>query len=173
MKAKLENEDTVSESVVEPTLTALDIQAGEPMALVKPLLPEAITVAIPAAFRLSITALWPAKLASQLLKNWPPPRLMFTEAKLRVPWQIRPLRRSRSVGARACLPSAPPLDNAIVGETDTRQVRRSCLFKGFQETAIRKKGNLLGRGLTTREDGQGGNVDLSTTAQLGCLGQRL
>jgi hypothetical protein len=79
-EAELENEDRVSNFVVEPTLTALDIQPGLPMESVKPLLPEAITVAIPADLRLSIIALWGC--VSQLLKKRPPPRLMFTEEKL-------------------------------------------------------------------------------------------
>lgn len=37
---------------------------------------------------------------------------------------------------------------------------------GFSETVPRKKGNFLGRGVATGELGQGGNVDLSTVAQL-------
>ncbi len=43
-EAELENEDMVSDFVVEPTLTALDIQAGKFMEFVKPLLPEAIAI---------------------------------------------------------------------------------------------------------------------------------
>ena len=43
--------------VVLPTVIALDMHAGAPTASVKPLLPEEITVAMPAAFRLSIIAL--------------------------------------------------------------------------------------------------------------------
>jgi len=81
-EAELENEDIVSDFVVEPTLTALDIQAGAPMESVKPLLPEEITVAIPADLRLSIIGLRVSE--SQLLKKRPPPRLMFTEEKVRV-----------------------------------------------------------------------------------------
>jgi len=66
-EAELENEEMVSESVVEPTLTALDMQAGALMEFVKPLLPEEITVGMPAAFRLSIIGLRVSE--SQLLKN--------------------------------------------------------------------------------------------------------
>lgn len=81
-EAELENDDSVSDFVVEPTLTALDIQPGLLMESVKPLLPEAITVAIPADLRLSIIAL--RESVSQLLKKRLPPMLMFTEEKLRV-----------------------------------------------------------------------------------------
>ena len=52
------------------------------MESVKPLLAEAITVAIPADLRLSIIGLRGS--VSQLLKKRPPPRLMFTEEKVRV-----------------------------------------------------------------------------------------
>jgi hypothetical protein len=65
--AELENEDRVSDFVVEPTLTALDIQPGLLMEFVKPLLPEAMTVAMPTDLRLSIIAFSGA--VSQLLKN--------------------------------------------------------------------------------------------------------
>jgi hypothetical protein len=81
-EAELENEETASDSVVDPTLTALDMHAGAPMESVKPLLPEAITVAMPADLRLSIIGLRVSE--SQLLKKRWPPRLMFTEEKLRV-----------------------------------------------------------------------------------------
>ncbi len=47
---------TKSLSSTAPTLMAVEIQAGQEMALVKPPLPEAITVAMPAALRLSMTA---------------------------------------------------------------------------------------------------------------------
>jgi hypothetical protein len=56
-EAELEKEDMVSDFVVEPTLTALDIQAGKFMEFVKPLLPEAITVGMFTDLRLSIAAL--------------------------------------------------------------------------------------------------------------------
>jgi hypothetical protein len=81
-EAELENDDRVSDFVVEPTLTALDIQPGLLMESLKPLFPEAITVAIPADLRLSIIAF--GGCVSQLLKKRPPPMLMFTEEKLRV-----------------------------------------------------------------------------------------
>jgi hypothetical protein len=90
-EAELENDETVSDFVVEPTLTALDIQAGAPMELVKPSLPEEITVAIPADLRLSMTALRGS--VSQLLVKEPPPRLMFTEEKLRVDLRAKTLSR--------------------------------------------------------------------------------
>jgi len=78
-----EKEDMVSCFVVEPTVIALDMQAGAPTALVKPSLPEEMTVAMPAALKLSIIALRGS--ASQLVVFMPPPRLMFTAAKVRVP----------------------------------------------------------------------------------------
>ncbi len=80
--AELENEERVSDFVVDPTLTALEIHAGAPMEFVKPLLPEEMTVAMPADLRLSIIGLRTS--VSQLLKKRPPPRLMFTEEKVRV-----------------------------------------------------------------------------------------
>ena len=63
-------------------MIALDMHAGAATASVKPSLPEAITVAIPADLRLSIIALRESE--SQLAVNRPPPRLMFTAAKSRV-----------------------------------------------------------------------------------------
>ena len=59
-EALLENDDTVSTvapkdpSPVDPTLMALEIQAGAEIWLVKPSFPDAITVAIFAALRASI-----------------------------------------------------------------------------------------------------------------------
>jgi hypothetical protein len=59
--ALLEKEETTSNvappdpSPVEPTLTDVEIQAGEAIALVKPSFPDAIAVAIPADLRRSIT----------------------------------------------------------------------------------------------------------------------
>ena len=81
-ETELENDDKVSDFVVDPTLTALDIHPGLLMESVKPLFPEAITVAIPTDLRLSIAAL--RESVSQLLKKRPPPMLMFTEEKFRV-----------------------------------------------------------------------------------------
>ena len=45
--AIFENDDTVSDEVVDPTLIALEIHAGAPIALVYPLFPDEITVAMP------------------------------------------------------------------------------------------------------------------------------
>src|SRR5829696_6442904 len=70
--------------VVLPTVIALEMHAGAATASVKPSLPEAITVAIPAAFRLSMMALRSAYVVSQLRVYRPAPKLMFTEAKERV-----------------------------------------------------------------------------------------
>ena len=46
ISALFENDDTVFCLVVEPTVTAVEIQLGAPTAFVKPLLPDAITVAM-------------------------------------------------------------------------------------------------------------------------------
>jgi hypothetical protein len=69
---------TTPVSVVEPTVTAAEIQAGAPVAVVNPSLPEEITVAMPEAF-----SVWTdvARVSvSQVLVNWPPPMLTFTAA---------------------------------------------------------------------------------------------
>jgi len=65
--------------LVEPTLTAVEMHAGALSEAAWPSLPEEMTVAMPADRRLSMAAFcgW----SSQAEKNWPPPRLMLTEAK--------------------------------------------------------------------------------------------
>ena len=80
--ALLEKLDTVSDLVVEPTLIAVEMQAGAPMAEVRLSLPDAITVAIPAERRRSIAAF--AGWSSQADAYWPPPRLMLTAAMLKL-----------------------------------------------------------------------------------------
>lgn len=55
--ATLENADTVSSLFVEPTLTAEEIQAGDEIANGIPLLPEAMTVAMPIERKLSMMGL--------------------------------------------------------------------------------------------------------------------
>ena len=74
----LENEETPSVLVDEPTVTAEEMQAGEPTEFSKPSLPLAITVAMPAARRRSMIGLVGS--VSQKVLYWPPPRLMFTAA---------------------------------------------------------------------------------------------
>ena len=54
---KLESKATTSCLVVLPTVTALDMHAGAVTEFLKPLLPEEITVAMPAVLRLSMIAL--------------------------------------------------------------------------------------------------------------------
>jgi hypothetical protein len=72
------NEDTSFSFVMLPTLTALLMQAGMPMAFVTELLPLEITVAMPAARRLSMIGL---RLSlSQGDVSAPAPMLMLTEA---------------------------------------------------------------------------------------------
>src|SRR5215213_1867651 len=73
IEEKLESGAMVSCLVVLPTVIALEMHAGEATASVKPSLPEAITVAIPAALRLSMTALRGS--VSQKRLNRPSPKL--------------------------------------------------------------------------------------------------
>ena len=75
-----EKNATESISSTAPTLTAVEIQAGQEIALLQASLPDAATVAIPAAFRLSMTARNCGSSASQALSKAPAPRLKFTEA---------------------------------------------------------------------------------------------
>src|SRR6185312_7265932 len=56
MVATFENEETTSPLVVEPTETALEMQAGWLMVVKLPSLPEAMAVRTPAPRRLSIEA---------------------------------------------------------------------------------------------------------------------
>src|SRR6185503_17574487 len=77
--ATFEKSATRSSFVVAPTLTALDTHAGALSWLVDPSLPDAMTVAMPAARRLSMNGLYGS--SSQAALNSPPPRLMLTEAK--------------------------------------------------------------------------------------------
>ena len=53
-EAMLEKLETTSEFVVEPTLIAVEIHAGAPMATVYPEFPEAITVAISTEIKMSM-----------------------------------------------------------------------------------------------------------------------
>lgn len=80
--AEFENAEIASAFVVDPTLTAVEMQPGALMALVNPSFPDAITVAIRAERRLSIAAFIPAFARSQAawLVNPPPPKLILTEA---------------------------------------------------------------------------------------------
>jgi hypothetical protein len=76
---------------VLPTLTALETHAGARTEPSRPSLPDATTVAMPAARSLSIAAIWAGKEASQSDGNSPPSSgatrlamLMLTEAIARV-----------------------------------------------------------------------------------------
>jgi hypothetical protein len=83
-EAMLLNEDTRSRvaaeepSPVEPTLIAPGAQAGDEMASVKPSLPVAMTVAIPAVFSWAIGVT--IELDVHGAVNSSPPRLMLTDA---------------------------------------------------------------------------------------------
>ena len=94
--ATFEKDDTASDFVVDPTLTADEIQAGDDSAVGEPSLPDATTVAIPAERSVSMIAF--SGSASQYALNEPPPRLMLTDAMLRVPCtaytRSRPAMRS-------------------------------------------------------------------------------
>ena len=73
--------DIPSALVEEPTDTAVEMQAGAFTPFVNPLLPDAMTVAMPMLSKLSIAAWRDAWAASQLVAlAAPPPRLMLTEA---------------------------------------------------------------------------------------------
>src|ERR1700760_2606470 len=72
------NDEMTSCLSVEPTATAVEMQPGAEIALVKPLLPAAIAVATPTLLRLSMLALRLS--VSQALVNWPPPRLILAAA---------------------------------------------------------------------------------------------
>jgi hypothetical protein len=78
--ATFEVDETVSDFVVFPTLTAVETQAGASIALTKLSFPDAMAAAIPTERRLSMMGL--RGLPSQFAKNCPPPRLTLTEAKL-------------------------------------------------------------------------------------------
>src|SRR5215471_15481843 len=75
-----EKDEMKSCLVDDATVMAVEMQPGELTWLVEPLLPAAIAVATPAAFRLSIGVL--RLLVSQEPVNRPPPMLMFAEARL-------------------------------------------------------------------------------------------
>ncbi len=79
-EALLENHDTVSALVVDPTLIAVEMHAGNSSRPVAPSFPAATTVAIPTERRLSTVDLPGA--VSQFVEEAPPPRLRFTEAML-------------------------------------------------------------------------------------------
>src|SRR4051794_19477538 len=77
--AELEKAATTSLlSPVAPTLTAVEMHAGVLIDVFELSLPVAMTVAMPAAFRLSTAAL--RESPSQVVVLLPPPRLMFTDA---------------------------------------------------------------------------------------------
>jgi hypothetical protein len=78
--------DTSRASVIEPTLTAVEMHAGADIDVLNPLLPDAAATGMPSDSRLSMAAFRPLLLLDRLQlawsKNWPPPRLMLTEAIL-------------------------------------------------------------------------------------------
>ena len=80
------NDDMTSDFVVDPTLMAVEMQPGDDIAFGKPSLPDATTVAIPTERNWSIAALVDPLFASHTdsLVNDPPPRLMFTDAMLKL-----------------------------------------------------------------------------------------
>jgi hypothetical protein len=80
VEAMFEKSEMTSCLSVDPTATAVEMQLGEMIASVKPLLPIPATVATPALRKLSMLGL--TGLVSQALVNLPPPRLKLTEASL-------------------------------------------------------------------------------------------
>ena len=81
--AMFEKLDTPSVFVVEPTVTAVEMQPGVPVAFWYPLLPDEITVETPTDRRLSMIVLRESE--SHVATFCPPPRLMLAETMLR-PW---------------------------------------------------------------------------------------
>ena len=69
-------------SLVEPTLTAVEMHAGKASALVRASLPAAITVAMFAERKLSIADLKAISVLSQFEEYAPPPKLKLTAAML-------------------------------------------------------------------------------------------
>src|SRR2546427_9948046 len=81
--ATFEKDDTASDFVVDPTLTADEIQAGDDSAVGEPSLPGATTGGIPGERSVSMIAF--SGSASQDALSEPPPRLTWTDATSRVP----------------------------------------------------------------------------------------
>jgi hypothetical protein len=79
--AVFENEATTSDFEVAPTLIADEMHPGELRAFVNPSFPAATAVAIPTERRLSMIGFIGSP--SQNVVDEPPPRLRFTEEKLR------------------------------------------------------------------------------------------
>lgn len=77
-EAVLENSGTTSDFDVAPTLTAVEMHAGELRAFANDSLPEATVVAMPTERKLSIAGLW--GWASHTLVNCPVPRLRLAAA---------------------------------------------------------------------------------------------
>jgi hypothetical protein len=73
------------------------MHAGADIDVLNPLLPDAAATGMPSDSRLSMAAFRPLLLLDALQlawsKNWPPPRLMLTEAIL-LRCQVRQARRS-------------------------------------------------------------------------------
>jgi hypothetical protein len=90
---------------VEPTLTTVEMQAGEPMASVNPSLPDATTGATPAARSWSNAGFSgsPSHVPAAPGKS---PRLRFTAARLR-PGSESPLSKRYSSAAMMSLSKAP------------------------------------------------------------------
>src|SRR5947199_10248933 len=79
--ATFEKDDTASDFVVDPPLTADEIQAGDDSAVAEPSLPDGSTVAIPAERRVSMGAF--SRWSSPYATNEPPTRLMRAGATVR------------------------------------------------------------------------------------------
>jgi hypothetical protein len=79
---RFEYDSSTSASLVAPTLIALEMHAGEFIALVKPSFPDETTVAIPTPRSKSMADLYAGNVLSQLPPNAPLPRARVTEAML-------------------------------------------------------------------------------------------
>jgi hypothetical protein len=80
--AEFEKDETISAFVVDPTLTAVEIQAGALMPSVNPSFPEAAIVAMPIERRLSIAAFLAASCSSHGEVNFAAPTLRLTAANV-------------------------------------------------------------------------------------------
>src|SRR5262245_20654560 len=83
----LENDETTSASVEEPTVTAVETQPGAPIEVVVPLFHDEMAVRTPAPRRLSIPGLRVS--LSQVPVCEPPPRLMLAEATVMPPLRVK------------------------------------------------------------------------------------
>ena len=116
-----EKDETPSVFVVEPTLTAVETQAGALREFDDPPFPEAATVAIPTDLRLSMIGLYGSP--SQFDEKRPSPRLRFAAAK--ACWSRRRYTRSR-----------PAMMSELHPATHGAKKPHSCIRSNRENTCI-------------------------------------